>query len=95
MKRRAEIIFEREETVVVRQDKTTVERFCPMCRLLVVMATPSAASAVCGIAERKIFRLLEAGAIYFTEDERILICLDCCQRSWPQAEIETPDSNNF
>ena len=73
MKRKAEITFEVEETIVVRQTEQIVTAFCPRCQTLVEMMTPQAA-ALYGFTEREIFRLIENGLIHFMEAERIFVC---------------------
>ena len=77
MKQKKQIVFEVEETVVLRGGETSTTGFCPFCGQSVVMATPLIAATVHDSTERKIFRLIERGAIYVTEGERILMCLRC------------------
>jgi hypothetical protein len=94
MNQRKQIVFEVEETVVLREGETSTKGFCPFCGEAVAMATPWIAANVHEISEREIFRLIEHGAIYVTEGERILMCLRCVGRvsvgtSRPPADITT------
>jgi len=81
MKQRAEIIFEKEETIILRESSIAIDSFCPMCQAIVVMVAPEAAFLACQIGEREIFHSLEGGMIHFFEGERVLVCLGCCRRS--------------
>jgi len=76
MKRRAEIIFEIEETTVLRQAERIINAFCSQCAKRVEMASPQTIADLSDYTEREIFRLVEAGKIHFIETGRILICLD-------------------
>jgi hypothetical protein len=76
MKRRAEIIFEIEETIILRTAEPSVSAFCPQCAALVEMTSPQTIADFFGYTEREIFRLVEAGKIHFIETGRILICLN-------------------
>ena len=80
MKQKKQIVFEVEETVVLRGGDTSTTGFCPFCGESVVMATPWVAATLNDATEREIFRLVERGAIYVTEGERILMCLRCVGR---------------
>lgn len=70
-----QIVFEVEESVVVRSGELTVAGYCPSCEDNVAMATPCMAAALSDMSEREIFRLIEAGAIHFTETGQVMICL--------------------
>lgn len=76
MKRRAEITFEIEETIVLRQAERIINAFCPQCAKRVEMASPQTIAGLSDYTEREIFRLVEAGKIHFIETGRVLICLD-------------------
>lgn len=76
MKRTTEITFEIEETIIARSGGGLLKEFCDECQTRVTMATPSAVSALTGISEREIFRMIERGEIHFLETDRILICLN-------------------
>jgi hypothetical protein len=75
MKRKTEITFEVEETIVWRQEAQWFEAFCPYCQALVKMAAPRLAAALNGRTEREIFRLIETKDIHFIETGRLLVCL--------------------
>ena len=77
MKRKTEITFEKEETIVLRQGEKMLAAFCPRCQTLVEMATPQICALVTGLSEREVFRLIETGKIHFLETERVLVCLNC------------------
>ena len=70
-----EITFETEETLVLREGSKVSVEYCPGCDRDVLMATPHAAAFLSGTTERHIFRMLEAELLHFTENERVLICL--------------------
>jgi hypothetical protein len=70
-----QIVFEVEETVVVRSGEFTTTADCPFCGETVAMAPPCTAAALYDLTEREIFRLIEGGGIHFTETGQVLICL--------------------
>lgn len=76
MKQKAEITFEVEETIILRQSAQISKRFCPQCGVLVEMASPQTIADFSHFTEREIFRLVETGNIHFIEAERMLICLN-------------------
>jgi hypothetical protein len=76
MKQRAEITFETEERVVLREGSEISVYYCAACGKDVLMATPQAAALLSGISEREIFRSLEANLLHFTENGRVMICLN-------------------
>ena len=73
---RMHITFETEETVVLREGANVSVDHCARCLRDVLMATPQAAAFLSGTGEREIFRLIEAGLVHFTENGRVLICLE-------------------
>lgn len=75
MNQRAEIVFEKEETVLLRKSSATIDEFCPDCRATTVMATPEALAVMSDISERAIFRLIEAGEIHYYEGPKVYVCL--------------------
>jgi hypothetical protein len=94
MKQKKQIVFEVEETVVLRGGESSATGFCPFCGESVVMATPWVAATLNDSTEREIFRLIERGAVYVTEGERILMCLRCVGNvsvgtSRPPTDIKT------
>lgn len=80
MAQRAEIIFEVEETVVIKQCGKIVTDLCPRCGSEVEMVSPELLAMLAGKAEREIFRAIEAGQIYFIEPDRIYACAGCYRR---------------
>lgn len=76
MKRKAEVTFEIEETITIRQTARIVTAFCPQCAAAVEMAAPQTISEQSDLSERGIFRLVEAGEVHFVEKGQILICLN-------------------
>ena len=76
MKQKAEIIFEVEETIILRQSRNRLEAFCPQCQALVEMLTPQLAAAVSKTPIRGIFRLIESGRLHFMETDEIRVCLN-------------------
>jgi hypothetical protein len=71
-----QIVFEVEETVVLRSGEMTTAGYCPLCGETVAMATPWIAAALSNSNEREIFRLIEAGVVHFIEEDRLLVCLN-------------------
>jgi hypothetical protein len=80
MKQKVEIIYEVEETIVLRQGEQIGSAFCPQCRLVSTMIAPRAIAVSSGAKEREIFRLIEAGEIYFVETDGVRVCLSCLHR---------------
>jgi hypothetical protein len=64
------------ETIILRQNGTRLEGFCPQCQALVKMLTPQLAAAVSKTPIREIFRLIESGRLHFTETNEIRVCLN-------------------
>lgn len=87
MTQKSEITFEVEETVVVSQGEKIRSEYCPSCRKAAVMAPPRALALITGSTEREIFRLVEAGMIFFTEQDQIVACLKCLQECLREPEI--------
>lgn len=75
MKQRAEITFETEETIVLREGSRVQTEFCSGCGESVLMAPPQTTAALSNLTEREIFRLVEGNKIHFSESGHILICL--------------------
>lgn len=71
----AEIVFEKEETVLLRRSAATINEFCASCERCTIMATPEAVALVSGLSEREIFRMIETGEIHFYEGPKIYVCL--------------------
>src|SRR5262249_47168124 len=77
MAQKTEITFEVEETVTLKQGGKIATQFCPRCEEVVEMVSPDVLSLATGSSEREIFRLIETGAIHFTEGERLVVCPGC------------------
>ncbi len=86
MKQRAEITFEIEEAIVIRQGEKLLREFCPLCEIVADMLTAQLASALSKKPEREIFRLIEAGKLHFNETGGGLICFDCLTASSAEQE---------
>ncbi|HEX3101303.1 MAG TPA: hypothetical protein VHQ01_05910 [Pyrinomonadaceae bacterium] len=80
MKQTAKITFEMEETVLLRKGSSIINEFCPRCQGDAVLMTPETISKIADVSEREIFRLMEAGEIYFIERKRIYACPECFRR---------------
>ncbi len=74
MKRKAEITFEVEETITLRDESRMMSIFCPVCLTTVEMITPRAIADLTDFTEREIFRLIEGGKIHFIETAIIYVC---------------------
>lgn len=81
MKQKAAITFESEETVTLKRGAKKVIDFCPKCQAEVEMIAPDVLSLATGSGEREIFRLIEAGYVYFIEHDRVLACANCYRES--------------
>jgi len=84
MKRRTEITFEVEETVVSKRGGKFFREYCPRCESVTEMASPEVLASLTGSSEREIFRLVEAQKIHFIEADRIFGCVRCYRRSIAQ-----------
>jgi len=71
-----EIIFETEETVVLREGSKVSVEDCPGCGRRALMVTPQTVAFLSGVSEREIFRWLEMDLLHFTEKGCVMICLD-------------------
>src|SRR5213079_1380934 len=72
MTQKAEITFEVEETVVLKQGGKIATEYCSRCSEIVEMLSPDVLALVTATSEREIFRLIETGSIYFEESERLV-----------------------
>lgn len=98
MKRKAQLTFEIEETVVLKQGGCFVTDYCPRCNETVDMVSPEVLSLVSGSSEREIFRLMEIGKIHFVELGRVVACPDCYHKllvDRPQFGAELPGQNIY
>lgn len=73
MKKKAEIVFETEETVTFSA-RRVFAGYCAGCDALAEMMTTEIAAVLSGIGEREIFRLIERAELHFTEAERVFVC---------------------
>lgn len=76
MGKKAEIIIEIDEDLILADTDSMFEAFCPRCRRLVEMASPGVAAIERQTSERRIFRLIERKEIHFVGTDRILVCLE-------------------
>jgi|SRR6478672_3224917 hypothetical protein len=83
MKQRAKIVFEKEETLILRKSSELIDSFCPMCGAVVIMATPEAVSLISQIGEREIFRKIDSGEVHFIEGPKVYVCLNSMELSEP------------
>jgi hypothetical protein len=89
MKQKVEIKFEVEETIVLRQGEQLGSEFCPQCHIVSAMIAPRAIAILSGAKEREIFRLIEAGEIYFVEEDSVRVCLSCLNRYGSESRVTT------
>ncbi len=94
MKKRAEITFESEETIILNQDELPMREYCPRCQTSVNLFTPRVVSLITGASEREIFRHVEADAIYFIEVDRLAACLGCYLRIARRSKEEDTTIDN-
>jgi hypothetical protein len=80
MEKKAEIIIEIDEEVLLSNSPRRFEAFCPECKRLVEMTQPSVAALELGVSERRIFRLIETKEIHFIETDRVLVCLESIKK---------------
>ena len=74
-KRRTEIAFELEQTIIVKRRSGSASGWCNDCELEVVMITPDEAASITSMTTRALYRSVDAGIIHFTEMEGGLIRL--------------------
>ena len=85
MKRKAEITFEEQETVILRQSVGSLLKFCPRCQATVRLLTPEIMAVLASASEREVFRLIESGQIHFVETKRIYACPSCYAKKWSES----------
>ena len=70
------VTIETERTLIFRSRSGQCDAWCPECGAQRHMLIPPKAAAVAGLSERAIYRLIEAGAVHFAEDENgsLLVC---------------------
>ena len=78
MKRKAEITFEEQETVILRQSDGYLMEYCPRCQVTVRVLAPEIMAVLLAVSEREVFQLIESGQIYFVEKKRMYACPGCC-----------------
>ena len=76
--RRAEIIVELNQVVVIKKPEGLVVMWCPACAEQAHMITPEAAAVLSNVDTRTIYRRVDAGALHFAEtsDGLALVCLN-------------------
>jgi len=76
-KRRTEIAFELEQTMIVKRRSGSASAWCNDCELEVVMLTPDEVASITSTTTRELYRLVDAGIIHFTETQSglIRVCL--------------------
>lgn len=85
-RKKTEIVVELDEVFVIRRRQIVCFAWCNECGDHVQMVTPDEAARVAGFSSRRIYRLIEAGSLHFSEtaEGHLLIC----QRSLPQLSEE-------
>ena len=81
MGQKTEFTFELEETYTLKQGGKIVPGYCPKCEIEVEMVSPDVLALAVGASEREIFRLVEAGKVYFQESDRLIVCPICYRTS--------------
>lgn len=76
MKQRAEVKFETEETILVRQGPAAITEYCPECRAVADMMSPRAMALFAKVSERVVFRLIENGDLHCVEHAGVFVCLN-------------------
>jgi hypothetical protein len=79
MKRTTEIVIETDELIVVPRRAQVVRAWCATCEVEVEMFPPEIAAVVFHCSARDVYRLVESGAVHFTEDALGLLLV--CSRS--------------
>lgn len=77
MKQRVEMIFETEETLMLRLGGNIRRAYCERCAAMADMTPPWILAAITSGNEREIFRLIEAGLVYSFESDCLRVCLSC------------------
>lgn len=80
-RKRTEIMIEVEEVIQAVGQPSLTRAWCPACRIETSMVPPHSMALGLGVPEREIFRLVEAGMIYFEEAERLVVCPGCYKNS--------------
>src|SRR5436853_1528605 len=76
--RTIEIEVEKDELLVVKNQRESIRAWCDQCGAEVEMATPEAAANMAQVIPCKIYRWSESGKIHFTETQTgsLLVCLN-------------------
>jgi hypothetical protein len=77
MGQKTEFTFELEETYTLKQGGKIVLGYCPKCEIEVELVSPDVLALAVRASEREIFRLVEAGRVYFQESDRLVVCPIC------------------
>src|SRR5262249_24508610 len=77
MKKKLRFVVETTESIRVRREWRKVLADCPLCEAVTTFETPPGISSRSGLAEREIFRLVEANAVSFLETDRVMVCSSC------------------
>ena len=81
MGQKTEFTFELEERYTLKQGGKIVLGHCPKCEIEVELVSPDVLALAVGASEREIFRLVEAGKVYFEESDRLIVCPLCYKRT--------------
>ena len=73
--RRTNIVAILKQTSLITTSRAGVDRWCVECDAPMAMMSPELAATFCLQTVRAIYRLIEAGAVHFTEGpEGVMVC---------------------
>ncbi len=75
MSQNTEIEIEMSETLAYSRRSEKFQGYCPDCKCMSEMSTPTVAAILTHTTDREIYRLVEAGNIHFVETDTVLVCL--------------------
>jgi len=77
MKTKMRFVLETTESITVHRQWRMIVAYCPQCGACTRFETPEGIAVRTGMAEREIFRLVEAQVVFFLESDRVLVCSGC------------------
>jgi len=83
MMKKKEITVETHQVTVIRRRRSAHRAWCAACAQTVPMVSAEEAAALLGLTVRKVYRLVEAEGLHFTETREgwLRLCLDSIQEA--------------
>jgi excisionase family DNA binding protein len=98
MKKRTKLTIETERVLVIRRGRAGREAVCEACQEVVQLLSVDEAATLTRVGARKIYRMVEAGKIHFTQtnEKLLLICFNSLFHSLLEADARSVnDSSNW